>query len=63
MRKEFWTFLGCGVFFLIVAPVYWALSHEVTGTVALVMAMLSQRRSRCGQRIGSTVKSSTVPAN
>ena len=40
MRKEFWTFLGCGVFFLIVAPVYWALSHEVTGTVALVMAML-----------------------
>ncbi len=40
MRKEFWLFFSCGVFFIIVTPVYWALSHEVTGTVALTMAML-----------------------
>jgi len=40
MRKEFWLFLSCGVFFVIVTPVYWALSHEVTGAVAMVMAML-----------------------
>ncbi len=40
MRKEFWLFLGCAIFFVIVAPVYWAVAHEVTGTVAMVMAML-----------------------
>src|SRR5690606_2596106 len=40
MRKEFWIFLSCGVFFLIVTPIYWAVSHEVTGTVAMIMAML-----------------------
>lgn len=40
MRKEFWLFLGCAIFFVIVTPVYWAVAHEVTGTVALVMAML-----------------------
>ena len=40
MRKEFWLFLSCGVFFVIVTPIYWALSHEVTGAVAMVMAML-----------------------
>ena len=40
MRKEFWLFFSCAIFFVIVTPVYWAVAHEVTGTVALVMAML-----------------------
>lgn len=40
MRKEFWLFFGSAIFFLIVAPTYWAVTNEITGTVALVMTLL-----------------------
>lgn len=40
MRAEFWTMLGVGVFFLFVAPVYWVMSEDPTGTTALVMTLL-----------------------
>ena len=41
MKKEFWIFLGCGVFFAIVAPIYWVVSpHEISGTFPLGMSSL-----------------------
>lgn len=40
MRREFWIFLMCGVFFALIAPIYWVISYEITGTVALIMATL-----------------------
>ncbi|MBA2772546.1 MAG: cytochrome c oxidase subunit 4 [Nocardioidaceae bacterium] len=38
MRSEAWIFGGNAVFFLVVAPTYWLLSQDPTGTAALVMA-------------------------
>jgi cytochrome c oxidase subunit IV len=40
MKSETWTILGCGIFFALVAPVYWVMSHDPTGTTALVMSFL-----------------------
>jgi hypothetical protein len=40
MKAETWTILGCGIFFALVAPVYWFLSYDPTGTTALVMTFL-----------------------
>ncbi|HWV27680.1 MAG TPA: cytochrome c oxidase subunit 4 [Aeromicrobium sp.] len=40
MKAETWTIVGCGAFFLVVAPVYWLLSEDPTGTVALIMTTL-----------------------
>jgi hypothetical protein len=40
MKAEYWTIIGCGIFFLIVAPVYWVLTHDYTGTTALTMTFL-----------------------
>ena len=41
MKKEFWIFLGCGVFFAIIAPIYWVVSpHEISGTFPLGMTSL-----------------------
>ena len=40
MKTEFWMMLGVGVFFVFVAPVYWVLSGDPTGTTALVMTLL-----------------------
>jgi hypothetical protein len=40
MKAETWTILACGIFFALVAPVYWVLSHDPTGTSALVMSTL-----------------------
>ena len=40
MKAETWTILGCGIFFLVVAPVYWLLTEDWTGTTALVMTTL-----------------------
>ncbi len=37
MRVESWIFGGNAVFFGIVAPVYWFLSYDPTGTAALIM--------------------------
>jgi len=40
MKAETWTILGCGVFFLVIAPIYWLLTGDWTGTTALVMTTL-----------------------
>ena len=40
MRMEARVFGVVTIFFLIVTPIYWLLSHEVTGTVALVVTFL-----------------------
>ncbi len=38
MKSEAWVFGINAIFFLIVAPTYWLLSEDPTGTAALVMA-------------------------
>jgi len=40
MRAEAWIFAICTVFFLLVAPAYWFISYDPTGTSALVMTFL-----------------------
>jgi hypothetical protein len=40
MRAEAWIFAICTVFFLLVAPAYWFISYDPTGTSALVMTCL-----------------------
>lgn len=40
MKAEYWTIIACGIFFAIVAPVYWVLTHDYTGTTALTMTFL-----------------------
>jgi hypothetical protein len=40
MKAESWTIWACGIFFLLVAPIYWVLTKDPTGTTALVMTFL-----------------------
>jgi hypothetical protein len=40
VKSEAWIFLICTVFFLLVAPAYWLITGDPTGTAALVMTML-----------------------
>ena len=40
MKAEAWIFGICTVFFLLVAPAYWFMSYDPTGTSALVMTFL-----------------------
>jgi cytochrome c oxidase subunit IV len=40
MRAEAWIFGICTVFFVIVAPAYWFITYDPTGTSALVMTVL-----------------------
>ncbi|MCW2841568.1 MAG: cytochrome oxidase subunit [Aeromicrobium sp.] len=40
MKAETWTILACGIFFLLISPVYWVLTKDPTGTTALVMTTL-----------------------
>ena len=40
MKAETWLFGGCAIFFLFVAPAYWFITEEPTGTTALVMTLL-----------------------
>jgi len=40
MRSETWIFGICSAFFLVVAPAYWFISGDHTGTTALVMTTL-----------------------
>ena len=40
MKAETWTILSCGIFFALIAPVYWVLTQDPTGTTALVMTTL-----------------------
>jgi hypothetical protein len=37
MRLEAWIFGILTIFFLIVTPIYWLMSHDPTGTAALVL--------------------------
>lgn len=40
MKAEAWIFVICSVFFVVVAPAYWFMSYDPTGTAALVMTAL-----------------------
>lgn len=40
MKVEYWTIASCGIFFAFIAPVYWFLTTDWTGTTALVMTFL-----------------------
>ena len=40
MRVEAWIFGICTVFFLLVAPAYWFITYDPTGTSALTMTFL-----------------------
>ena len=37
MKVEAWIFGALVIFLVIVTPVYWFMSHEITGTVALIL--------------------------
>jgi len=40
MRAEAWLFTICAMFFLLVAPAYWFITYDWTGTSALTMTFL-----------------------
>ncbi len=40
MKSETWIFVICTVFFVLVAPAYWLITEDPTGTSALVMTAL-----------------------
>lgn len=40
MKSETWLFVTCSVFFVLVAPAYWLITSDPTGTSALVMTAL-----------------------
>ena len=40
MKVEAWIFGACTIFFVFIAPVYWFIAGDPTGTTALVMTSL-----------------------
>lgn len=40
MKAEAWIFGICALFFLVVAPAYWLITYDWTGTSALTMTLL-----------------------
>ena len=40
MKVEGWMFGAIAIFLAVVSPVYWFMSHEIIGTVALIMSFL-----------------------
>ncbi len=40
MKVEGWMFAAIAIFLAIVSPIYWFMSHEIIGTVALIMSVL-----------------------
>jgi hypothetical protein len=40
MKAEYWTIAAVGIFFALISPVYWVLTNDWTGTVALLMTFL-----------------------
>jgi hypothetical protein len=40
MKAETWVFALCSIFFVLVAPAYWLIAGDPTGTTALVMTFL-----------------------
>ncbi len=37
MKIEAWIFGILVIFFAVVTPIYWFISHEITGTAALIL--------------------------
>ena len=74
MKVEAWIFGALVIFLAIVTPVYWFMSHEITGTVALILTFflvlmisaylgLVARRIPHGPRTARTARSPKAPAN
>lgn len=40
MKTEAWVFGALAVFYALVSPVYWVMTHEITGTAALILTFL-----------------------
>jgi len=40
MKVEGWMFAALAIFLAVVSPIYWFMSNEIIGTVALLMAFL-----------------------
>lgn len=40
MKAESWVIVAVGIFFAMIAPIYWLVSSDLTGTTALVMTFL-----------------------
>lgn len=40
MKAELWTIASCGIFFALITPIYWVLTSDPTGSVALLMTTL-----------------------
>ena len=40
MKAEAWIFVICSAFFVLVAPAYWFIAYDPTGTAALIMTAL-----------------------
>lgn len=40
MKSETWIFVTCTIFFMLVAPAYWLITYDPTGTAALTMTTL-----------------------
>jgi len=40
VKTEAWVFGALGVFFALISPVYWVMTHEITGTAALILTFL-----------------------
>ncbi len=39
MKAERWLFICIAAFFAVVIPIYWFMSHEIIGTVALLLTL------------------------
>jgi hypothetical protein len=39
VKAERWIFLVIAAFFVLVAPIYWFVTHEIIGTVALLLTL------------------------
>ena len=40
MKAEYWVIVSIGIFFALISPIYWLVSSDPTGTVALLMTFL-----------------------
>ncbi len=40
MKSEYWTIISCAIFFALIAPIYWFLTEDPTGTTAITMTFL-----------------------
>ena len=40
MKAESWVVIACGIFFALIAPIYWLVSSDPAGTTAITMTFL-----------------------